>query len=245
MQIVTELIELLKKLRDPSSGCPWDIKQTHDSLAMYMVEEAWEVVSAIRNKTGNLVEELGDVLMNILFHCQIASERGEFDFGTVCDHLKQKIIRKHPHVFGENKGAKLTEEDVLKNWEKTNQMDKPGSRFDSVSKSMPSTVRAKIASERAKRLGIFFNNEQEVWRKVEEELQELNLASSPKEFENEIGDLLFSIVELCRFKNVDAEEALNGAVDKFIERVKTALDMCENNPELLNSSRIWDQVKQR
>lgn len=245
MEQISELLELLKKLRDPSSGCPWDVKQTHESLAPYMVEEAWEVVSAIKNKTGNLIEELGDVLMNVLFHCQIASERGEFDFGSVCEHLKQKIIRKHPHVFGENKGENLSEEDVLKNWEKTNQRDKPGSRFDSVSKSMPATLRAKISSERAKRLGIFFNDEQEVWRKVEEELQELKLASSPKEFENEVGDLLFSIVELCRFKNTDPEEALNGAVDKFIERVKTALDLCQNNPEQLNSTLIWDQVKQR
>lgn len=246
MHYIDELLDLLRKLRDPNSGCPWDIKQTHESLAPFIVEEAWEVVSAIKSSDQSLEEELGDVLMNVLFHCQIASEHGKFDFKTVCEKLAQKIIKKHPHVFSsEDKRVTTTEEEVLKNWEKIDENKQPGNRLDSISKSLPATIRAKTASERAKRLGIFFTNEQEVWSKIDEELGELKRAKSKDEFESEVGDLLFTLVELCRFKEVDPEVALNRSTDKFIARVKAALQFSENHPEGSNSKETWELAKRQ
>lgn len=246
MHYIDELLDLLRKLRDPNSGCPWDIKQTHESLAPFIVEEAWEVVSAIKSSSESLEEELGDVLMNVLFHCQIASEQGKFDFETVCKTLAQKIIKKHPHVFSsEEKRVTTTEEEVLKNWEKTDESKQPGNRLDSISKSLPATIRAKTASERAKRLGIFFTSEEEVWSKIDEELGELKNANSKDEFESEVGDLLFTLIELCRFREVDPEVALNRSTDKFISRVKTALQVCDNHPESSNSKETWELAKRQ
>lgn len=162
MKIVDELVEVFKILRDPEKGCPWDKKQTFDSMAPYIIEEAWEVVNAI-NKRKNMCEELGDLLLNIMFLCQIASEEKLFNFEKVCETLHKKLIAKHPHVFG---GRKLSEEEVLQEWErKRDELE--------VSHELPSTIRARTASERAARLGIQFQSEEEVWEKIKEELSEV------------------------------------------------------------------------
>ncbi|MCS6894176.1 MAG: nucleoside triphosphate pyrophosphohydrolase [Deltaproteobacteria bacterium] len=230
MEIVDELVELIKKLRDPEQGCPWDIKQTKESLAPCLIEEAWEVVDAILNN-GNIMAELGDVLLNILLQCQISSEKKEFDFANVCKALKQKIISKHPHVF---LGQSKSEREILESWEK----DKKNPL--SIPLSMPATLRAKIASEKAARLGIKFTSEEEIFEKLKEELNELKMASNPENFIEELGDLLFALVELGRVRGVDAEQALNLSTNKFIRRVKKALTL--KDPELDQEAK-WQQAK--
>lgn len=237
MKIVDEIIELLRKLRDPVAGCPWDIRQTHYSLAPLMVEEAWEVVDAII-ENGNLEEELGDIFLNVLFHCQIASENKKFDFEGVCKKLKDKIIKKHPHVFARETRTDISEQDVLELWEQEKKTS------IEVSRIFPSNLRARIASDKASRHGICFHDEEEIWNKIEEELQEVKNASSLDEFKSEVGDLLFCIAELCRMKGVDPEVALNFSVDKFLERLNWLLDgmRCEKNFPI-NSKEAWDKVK--
>ncbi len=212
MEIVDKLVEVFELLRDPDKGCPWDKKQTFESMAPYILEEAWEVVNALNNK-GDLCEELGDLLLNIMFLAQIAKEKNQFDFETVCKRLHKKLIEKHPHVFS---GEKVSEEEVLKQWE--------GKRTEfTVSAALPSTMRARIASERALRHGIGFDSDEQIFQKIREELSEVEQEKDFSKVKEELGDLLFAMVELCRVKNVDPEIALNLATDKFLSRVQKVI----------------------
>ncbi len=218
------LRELVAQLRAPD-GCPWDQAQTHASLRSQLLEETYEVLEALDSSDPQrLKEELGDLLLQIVFHQQIAMEEGEFRPPEVIGHLVDKLIRRHPHVFGEAKveGA----EEVLRNWEAIKRREREsssegeGSILDGVAPSLPALARAQALQERAARVGFDWQDVAGVVRKVEEELAEFRAAETARDQEGEIGDLLFSLVNLARWLGVDAESALREANAQFVARFK-------------------------
>ena len=196
--------------------CPWDRKQTHESLKKYLIEETYEVLDAIDSREDEkLKEELGDLLLQPVFHSQIAKERGAFDINDVIDTLVNKLIERHPHVFGDAKP-----EDVLKNWEKK-KTEARESILDGIPKHLPALMRSQKLQDRASRVGFDFERIDQVFEKIEEELSELKESLEKGEEENiehEIGDILTAVVELARFVGVDAETALQKANDRFVRR---------------------------
>lgn len=244
-----ELVQLMAKLRAPD-GCPWDRKQTHDSLKPYLVEETYEVLETIdEGKTEKLREELGDLLLQILFHAQIGAETGTFTMDEIMDLLADKLIRRHPHVFGETKvhGEKLDAEEVLTRWEdikrrERKQTGQPESVLNGVPKTLPALLRAYQVQARASRVGFDWPHSKQgietVIGKIEEEVRELReaLAGTPpadqaapshdaigeahRHIEAEFGDVLFALVNLARFITVNPEEALRKATNRFTERFR-------------------------
>ncbi len=208
-----DLLEVMERLR---KECPWDRKQTHESLKKYLIEETYEVLDAIDSREDEkLKEELGDLLLQPVFHSQIAKERGAFDINDVIDTLVNKLIERHPHVFGDAKP-----EDVLKNWEKK-KTEARESILDGIPKHLPALMRSQKLQDRASRVGFDFERIDQVFEKIEEELSELKESLEKGEEENiehEIGDILTAVVELARFVGVDAETALQKANDRFVRR---------------------------
>jgi len=221
------LVEIMRKLRG-EGGCPWDRKQTHESLRTYVVEEAYEVVQAIDDRDDEeLCEELGDLLLQVAFHSQIASESGRFDVGDVIRGIVEKLIRRHPHVFGdvEAKDSKT----VLRNWERIKQRERadeegePGSILDNIAGAMPALMRALKVQAKASRVGFDWPDVTGALEKVREEMDELEQARKAGDkarMAEEVGDVLFAFVNVARFLKVDPEIALGRAVDKFIARFK-------------------------
>lgn len=221
------LVEIMRKLRG-EGGCPWDRKQTHESLRTYVVEEAYEVVQAVDDRDdAELREELGDLLLQVAFHSQIASETGRFDVGDVIGGIVEKLIRRHPHVFGdvEAKDSKT----VLRNWERIKQRERageegePGSVLDNVAGAMPALMRAVKVQAKASRVGFDWPDVTGALAKVQEEMGELEQARKAGDRERmaeEVGDVLFALVNVARFLKVDPEIALGRTVDKFIARFK-------------------------
>jgi len=226
-----DLIKLMSRLRS-KKGCPWDREQTHKSLLPYLIEEAYEVLDTI--ETGDddkLKEELGDLLLQIVFHAQIARERKEFDIYDVIELLNKKLRARHPHVFRTKKP--VSTEQVLKNWEHIKLSTDPqkpnssGSRSKSVlsgiPRHLPALLKAYRVQEKVARFDFDWKNAQEVFSKIEEEIDELKRASrkkrmKQKEIEDEMGDILFSWVNLCRHQNINPEFALIKTIDKFVRR---------------------------
>lgn len=220
----SRLVEIMVRLRE-EGGCPWDRQQTHETLKAYLVEEAYEVIDAIdRRDDLHLREELGDLLLQIVFHAQIASEEGRFDIDNIIEETVAKLIRRHPHVFGDLV-VKSTDE-LLANWErfKRTEMKKDGSTIlAGVPKELPALLRARRIQEKASRLGFDWNKIEEVFAKVDEEIEELRSASAshdPRAIEDEIGDLLFAVVNLSRFLYICPEDALRKTISRFIERFR-------------------------
>ena len=219
---IEDLMEILRLLRG-EGGCPWDREQTHQSIRMAFIEETYEAVEAIdTNDIGLMREELGDVLLQVAFHCQLEREQGSFTFDDVCDEVCKKLIHRHPHVFGE---LELSDtEAVLKNWDKIKQETKQQSDSDTltaVSKALPALMRAQKVGKRAMRAGMDFDSPQDAFDCVTQEAAELQEAmgsGSREQMEEELGDLLFSCVNTARHLQIDAEEALTRATEKFIRR---------------------------
>lgn len=218
-----ELIEVVAKLRAPD-GCPWDREQTHNSLRPNMLEEAYEAVDAIdENNMLHLREELGDVLLQVLLHSQIASEHGDFDIEAVAKELKDKLIHRHPHVFG---NAKIDNaQDVLKAWDKLKAEEKTErkSAMDGLSKSQPALVSAQKISKRAVKVGFEWPNEQSLYDCFYSEIEEFKQAKNEQDkahMEEEYGDILFAAVNLARWNKIDAEQALLKANKKFEKRFR-------------------------
>ena len=219
---IEDLMEILRLLRG-EGGCPWDREQTHQSIRMAFIEETYEAVEAIdTNDIGLMREELGDVLLQVAFHCQLEREQGSFTFDDVCDEVCKKLIHRHPHVFGE---LELSDtEAVLKNWDKIKQETKQQSDSDTltaVSKALPALMRAQQVGKRAMRAGMDFDSPQDAFDCVTQEAAELQEAmgsGSREQMEEELGDLLFSCVNTARHLQIDAEEALTRATGKFIRR---------------------------
>ncbi len=249
-----DFIEIIRMLRAPG-GCPWDREQTHRSIRNDFLEEAYESVDAIDNSDdGALCEELGDVLLQIALHSQIASEEGSFDISDVIDTVARKMILRHPHVFGEVKVD--SSEEVLSNWDKIKMEEKAQhtvtDTLKSVPRAFPALMRAAKVQKRAAKAGFDWEDYRGAAEKIEEETAELKKAiecGNEAEITEEFGDLLFSAVNLSRFLKINSEQALSLATDKFINRfelvenlaVKRGIDMKTATLEELD--RLWDEIK--
>lgn len=233
--------------------CPWDNKQTHESLKRYMVEEAYETMEAIdHNNPQELKKELGDLLLQIIFHCQIASEKDQFNFYDVTKAIADKMYERHPHVFQNDK--KISAEQVQKNWEKNKHtIEKRNSILSGIPKFLPALLKAQRLQDKASSVGFDWDKSAEVISKIEEELAELKIAienQKQDEIENEFGDLLFSLVNISRFLNITSESALQKTNEKFINRFKYIENYFGNNPEKISNSSLdelellWQKAKE-
>jgi len=218
---VSRLHEIVSRLRAPD-GCPWDREQTHRSLRTALIEECYEVVDAIdRGDDINLREELGDLLLHVVFHARMGEERGVFDFNGVAEDICEKLVRRHPHVFGDDSAADT--EEVLQKWEQIKRAEKGGgaSVMDARDSALPALLRAQNVQKKAARVGFDWKATEPVFEKLEEEIAELRDAiaqGGAVEMEDELGDLLFTVVNLSRKLKLDAETSLAAATNKFIRR---------------------------
>lgn len=217
-----QLVKLMETLRAPG-GCPWDRKQTHRSLRPYLLEEAHEVLEAIDSKKPEkLKDELGDLLFQVIFHAQVAWEAGQFDIYDVVQGSLDKMRRRHPHVFGNNKLR--TSGQVLENWEEIKRRERKGSGkslLDGVPKTLPALMRAHRVQSKAARVGFHWVKIEQAMEKVSEEIKELEeaiLSNRQKAIMEELGDAFFALVNLARFSGTNPEDALHQSVSKFIKR---------------------------
>lgn len=251
---VQDLVEIMRLLREPG-GCPWDAEQTHESIKKNLIEETYEVIEAI-NKGDKvlLCEELGDLLMQVVFHAQMEKEIGEFDFDAVSDGVCKKLIERHPHVFGEVAVSGV--DDVLTNWDDIKRKSKGQKTTTqsmlSVPRELPALMRATKLQKKAADVGFDWSDVSGALDKLEEEIGELRAAIDNNDAENmteELGDVLFSAVNVSRFIKSDAEEALTAASDKFLARFtkvealanERGIDMNASTLEELD--RLWDEAK--
>jgi tetrapyrrole methylase family protein / MazG family protein len=214
---VVELARVMATLRS-AEGCPWDREQTLESLKPYVIEEAYEVLDAIESgRVSEHCEELGDLLMQVVFQAEIRRESHAFDLADVARAITDKLVRRHPHVFADTKVSGT--EEVLDNWEALKKKEKAGRRaLDGVPRALPGLIRALRIGEKAARTGFDFESPQQAFSKIEEETEEIKKATSHEEKTAELGDLLFSVVNYARKERIDPEEALRGALDRFTRR---------------------------
>ncbi|GGG75403.1 nucleoside triphosphate pyrophosphohydrolase [Salipiger pallidus] len=249
------LIEIMRRLRDPETGCPWDVAQDFASIAPYTIEEAYEVADAIeREAWDELRGELGDLLFQSVFHAQMASERGLFGFNDVADTMSDKMVARHPHVFGADSNEKSPEQQVA-DWETIKAAERADRAekgvLDGVAMGLPALMRAVKLQKRAARVGFDWPSTDEVIDKIVEEAQELREAESPQHAEEEFGDLLFVMANLARHMDIDPEAALRAANAKFTRRfgqIEDALATEGKHPSdstLEEMDRLWDAAKAR
>ncbi len=250
--LFSRLVDIMSSLRG-EQGCPWDKEQDRNSLKPFLVEESYEVLEAIDDgDPEKLKEELGDLLFQILFHAQISSEEGAFDIGDVLTAITEKMVRRHPHVFG---GEEVKDSrQVLINWEQIKAREKNDrqSVVEGVPRALPALIRAQRVQEKAARLGFDWPDLSPVVEKLREEINEFNEALSggdDKDVEEELGDLLFTLVNLSRFLKIGAEEALHRSTVRFIERFRwietearsRGLSLSEMTLEEMD--RLWEEAK--
>ena len=256
MSSIKTLLETMRRLRDKDNGCPWDIEQTFESLSPCVVEEAYEVSDAItRNDYKNLKEELGDVLLQVIFHAEIANELKLFNFDEIVNSLNKKLIRRHPHVF--NGASKpLSADEQSKVWDEIKAKEKnkkdANKTFGNIPKSLPPIFKAKKIQKKAAKKGFDWKDSIDVINKVEEELKELKYEIKQNNKQNsqeELGDLLFSIVNLSRHLEIDASEAINQANHKFVKRFRLMeKEISKNKKKVENLSleeleKFWVKIK--
>jgi tetrapyrrole methylase family protein/MazG family protein len=250
-----DLIRLMSKLRS-KNGCPWDREQTHRSLLPYLIEESYEVVDTIEaGEDEKLKEELGDLLLQIVFHAQIAKERRKFDIRGVIEHLVKKLKVRHPHVFGKKKT--VSSEEVLKNWEHI-KLRADGTKtktvLSGIPRHLPALLKAYRVQEKVARFDFDWENARQVFSKIQEETDELKSALGrakprPDEIEDEMGDILFSWVNLSRHLGINPEFALRRTIDKFVRRFnyvekelkKRKITLKEAGLPLMDS--LWEEAK--
>ena len=258
---VTELVEVMERLR-AEAGCPWDREQTHETLKQYLLEESYEVLEAIdAGDDDDLCKELGYVLLPIVFHAQIASEENRFNIDDVCRAIVKKLIHRHPHVFGD---AQVDDSDhVVTNWERLKRAERGGvdsapSVLDGVPKLLPALLRAQRVQEKASRVGFDWHEIAGPLQKVSEEFEELRrewdpAPASPAErsrCKEELGDLLFALVNVARFQKLSPEDALRQAVGKFERRFRALEEKLQaqgrqfEECSLEELDRIWEEVKE-
>lgn len=249
-----DLVDILKELRS-ENGCPWDKVQTHESIKKNLIEETYETIEAINKKNPAMLrEELGDMLMQVIFHAQIETEQGNFDIDDVADENCKKLIERHPHVFGEIQAD--TVDAVLTNWDaikrKTKGQKTTSEAIDSVPRELPALMRAQKIQSKAAKAGFDWDEIGGAIDKLYEEIGELKKAVGNRDEANineELGDVLFSVVNVSRFVDVDAEESLTASTDKFVSRFKKvealakerSIDM--KNAELAVLDELWDEAK--
>lgn len=247
----SRLVEIMEKLRS-EHGCPWDREQTYKSLRQYLLEETYEVLELIdQGRYDELKNELGDLLLQVIFQSQIASEEKRFNIDDVLDNINQKLIHRHPNVFG-NTVIRTAQEQTV-NWEKMKKKeDADRSVIAGVPKQLPALLRAHRTQAKAATVGFDWQETQSVWDKVEEELNELKQAITERKQENinnEFGDLLFTMVNLSRFINVNPEDSLRKAIEKFsarfikMENEIKKTDHSFENMTLKEMDQIWDKIK--
>lgn len=252
------LLEIMARLRDPDTGCPWDIEQDFASIAPYTIEEAYEVADAIA--TGDMAElegELGDLLLQVIYYTQMGAEAGDFDFASVTRKIADKMIHRHPHVFGTESRDKSAEQQTA-DWEKIKAAERAGKDasptrvLDGVAKGLPALMRAVKLQKRAARVGFDWPSTDQVIAKIAEESAELVEAraeKSVKEVEEEFGDLMFVMANLARHLKLDPEAALRSANAKFTRRFEgvedylAAIGKSPEQSDLTEMDELWDQVK--
>lgn len=273
---VRDLLALMDRLRDPETGCPWDLKQDYRSIVPHTVEETYEVADAIeRGDLDHLPDELGDLLFQVVFYARLGKEEGRFDFGTIVDQVTRKLIRRHPHVFPDgtlesrpDSAGGMTDSDVLVNWERIKAEEArardgddagkgQGSQLDDITPGLPAFQKAAKLQKRAAKVGFDWPDTSMVFEKLAEESRELRAAYSAMRdegdtnaVEDELGDLLFVVVNLSRFLGVDAEQALRRSNRKFERRFRYMETMLEERGERLSGQPVeqlelfWQEAKQ-
>ncbi|MBI5298932.1 MAG: nucleoside triphosphate pyrophosphohydrolase [Deltaproteobacteria bacterium] len=267
-----KLMDIVAMLRGPN-GCPWDKEQTYKDINPYLLEEAHEIVEAIdKNDFQGLKEELGDLLVHILFHCQMATEDGKFDMAEVMQNASDKLIRRHPHVFGDDKASDSanssnllrglakpnlapTTQEVLVNWEKIKQEENKHKResiLEGIPKTIPALIKALRLGEKSSRVGFDWPDRKGIMLKLHEELEELKeamKAKDPANIEREYGDLLFTMANLGRFLKLDPESSLRKASDTFTTRFQWIEKKAKQNGEILQNltpekwDKLWNEAK--
>jgi ATP diphosphatase len=258
---IRTLLDIMARLRTPGTGCPWDLAQSFETIAPYTIEEAYEVADAIaRHDMEDLPDELGDLLLQVVFHARMAEESGLFDFGDVVERITAKMIRRHPHVFGDEDAR--TDAAVRRSWDAIKAEEKAARPVMSprsgesrvlagVPVALPGLTRAVKLQEKASRVGFDWNDAKLVLAKIREEADELECVSSPEEAEEELGDLLFAVANLARHLGVDPESALRRANEKFLRRfaeIERGLAAQGRSPEdatLADMDALWDEAKRR
>lgn len=244
------LVQLIEILRSPD-GCPWDRKQTHKSLLPHLLEEAHEVVESVDNQDWDeLKKELGDLLMHVVFQASMSKDERYFNIDDVLESVIQKLIRRHPHVFGESEVA--DEDEVIKNWEQIKMEEGRDSVLEGVPKSLSGLIRAHRLQQKASQVGFDWDNADQVWDKVHEELDELKEVldqGTTEAVEEEFGDLLFTLVNLARFLRINPEDALRLSVNKFIRRFQEIERRIEEQNLEIESMSLeeldahWNEIK--
>ena len=260
------LVKIVAKLRAPK-GCPWDKVQTHETLKPYMVEEVYEALDAIDSgDLKKLCEELGDMLLHIVMHANMAKEKGRFEIRDVIDSISAKMIARHPHVFGKKKARSVAE--VWQRWEEQKQKEviKKGEQhksiLESIPQALPALYRADKVQRRAARVGFDWDSVAGAWSKVHEEEEEIRAVLKKykvkntkskvgKKVKEEIGDLLFAVVNVARKLNIDAEESLQAAISKFVRRFKGIEEHAKKkrvpltSMDLKEMDKVWERIKAR
>src|SRR5712671_2755751 len=263
---ISRLLEIMAALRTPVTGCPWDLEQNFASIAPYTIEEAYEVADAIaRGDLDDLRDELGDLLLQVVYHARMAEEQNVFSFGDVVEAVTRKMIRRHPHVFGDENGV-VTSGHVAENWDRIKAEEKaeraarrppeasPPALLSSVKAGQPALTRAMDLQRRASSVGFDWNDPREVLRKIREEADEIEAAldrGDKQELAEETGDLLFALVNLARHVDANPEMALRGANAKFerrfgyIERALAAKGRSLEGATLQEMDALWDEAKEQ
>ncbi len=256
---ITALIEVMVRLRDPENGCPWDIEQTYASIAPYTIEEAYEVAEAIENNDPiELKNELGDLLLQVVFQARIAEENKDFNFADICQTITDKMIRRHPHIFGDD--AYRTIDEQQQAWEAIKASEradkKQGGALDGVAMTLPSLLRAVKLQNRAARVGFDWDSPKDILDKIKEETLEVSdeMAKNPicpEKLEEEIGDLMFAVINLARKSAICPEHALKIANAKFTKRFQSMESQAAaKNSDLKNMTldemeSLWQVAKSR
>lgn len=249
---LTRVIEVIKALRDPKTGCPWDLEQSHESLLKYLIEESYEYIEAVESKNSKAMEEeLGDVFLQVLLHAQIASDSNKFSLDSISKVLADKMIHRHPHVFSTS-NSNLSSDDVKKAWKQLK--GKKEQYYISISDAYaPALTASNNIGAKSQAVNFDWDNVQDVVNKVDEELlevkEEIAIDPSSKEVREEIGDLLFSVAQLARHLNIDPEEALKQANLKFIKRINLVEDHVKADSKKMTElqtselEKYWAKVK--
>lgn len=249
-----DLLDIMERLR-AENGCPWDREQTHESLRIYMIEETYEVLEALESgDKSRFCNELGDLLLQIVFHAQIAKENGDFDIGDVTTEVCRKLISRHPHIFGNVQAD--TAEKVVENWEDIKKKEKKIKSqtgvLKDVPKILPALMRSYKVQQKAAQVGFDWDDIEDVFRKVEEEIIELRdvyKSNNVERITDELGDAFFALVNLARFLNVQPELALNGTIGKFIRRFEYIEKQSEKagkrleDMSLAEMDELWNEAK--
>ena len=257
LESISKIRKVIKILRDPIDGCPWDLKQDYNSLAPYSIEEAYELVDAIENNDiEEIKKELGDLLLQIILISQVADDKGDFDFDDVANEISKKIIRRHPQIFDKN----YNENDLPhESWEKIKKLEKNKSKntkntLDQVEKNTPTLLRSVKLQKKAASLNFDWENETQILNKIDEEIYELKDAfklNDKKMIEEELGDLFFTIINLSRHLNLDPEQTIRKANKKFTTRFNEMENFIEDNKLKWHNLKkhdfknLWNKIKNK